>query len=93
MNFNEAKLAILEMADSVNAGTFTQSDLTTFVLAFRFELFQTSKTLPGQVSNMTLCTTCSCGSTTKSCMECGPGYTTGFHEHNDQMMSFKIKKE
>lgn len=92
MKFEEAKMVILEMADSVNSGTFTQTDLMSFILAFRFDLFQ-SPTFQTGVANGTYAISCSCASTIASCNECGPGYTTGFSEHNGQIVSFKTKKE
>lgn len=92
MRFDEAKLAILDMADKINTGTFTQSDLVTFVLAFRVELFESQKS-QAQIAMGNFPMSCSCASTVDSCNECGPGHMTLFTEHNGQIISFKTKKD
>jgi hypothetical protein len=97
MDFEDAKKTILEMAKKVEDGTLTKIELSEFVLSFRWNLFQsppppiTLTQMPEWHGHHAI--TCSCAPMTDSCNECGPGYTTGFTEYNNQIISFKIAKE
>lgn len=79
------------MAKKVNDDSLTPQDLMEFVLGFRHELFD-GKTISESVRTYAI-VSCSCGSEQASCVECGPGFTTGFQVMEDnQVFSFKIKK-
>lgn len=91
MDFFDAKKQILEMAEKVNDNTLTQEDLVKFILGFRHELFH-AETLEQGIKTYAI-VSCSCANEQNSCVECGPGFTTGFQVLEDnQVVSFKIKK-
>jgi len=105
MEFDKAKLAIKKMAEEIDSGTFTQKELTEFILAFRFDLFQspdvvdsskvlsTPYVMSSPNSNYGFALSCSCAGEENSCIECGPGFTTGFiAEDSGNIVKFKIKK-
>jgi len=100
MEFDKAKKAIQKMAEDIEQGSFTQKDLTEFILEFRFELFQSktiekpSNTAMPYLNSYCGAITCSCGPQTDSCIECGEGFTTGFsaEEETGNIVKFKIKK-
>lgn len=99
MEFDKAKTAIKKMAENIDNGSFTQKELTEFILAFRFDLFQSAtvgesgKIFPTPYTGHGFALSCSCATEEKSCLECGPGFTTGFTvEETGNIVKFKIKK-